>query len=89
MSAALAKVGGTLVLLMGVNHLPRIVARLIEAGLAPETPATSIEWGTTDHQVVVKATLATIAERASALNPPTITVIGAVAGLDLDWFKPR
>ncbi len=86
--AALAKVGGTLVLLMGVNHLPRIVTRLLEAGLAPSTPATSIEWGTTAHQVVVKATLATIPERASALNPPTITVIGAVAGLDLDWFQP-
>jgi len=84
--AALAKVGGTLVLLMGINHLPKIVARLLDAGLAPETPATSIEWGATERQRVIRGTLATIVELAADLKPPTITVIGAVAGLNLDWF---
>ncbi len=83
---ALVKLGGTLVFLMGVTHLPRIVERLIAAGLAPETPAVSIEWGTTDHQRVVRATLQTIAEHAANLQSPTTTVIGAVAGLDLAWF---
>ena len=46
--AALVKLGGTLVLLMGVSHLPHIVAHLLDAGLAPDTPAVSIEWGTTE-----------------------------------------
>ncbi|MFN8447456.1 MAG: uroporphyrinogen-III C-methyltransferase [Anaerolineae bacterium] len=86
---ALVRLGGTLVLLMGVTHLPEIVARLLAAGLAPETPATSIEWGTTERQKVVAATVADIAERAAALQPPTITVIGAVAGLGLEWFEPQ
>ncbi len=69
--AALAKMTetGTLVLLMGVSHLPEIVARLLDAGLAPETPAASIESGTTERQRVVEATLATIA--ASARHAPT------------------
>lgn len=85
---ALAKLGGTLVLLMGVSHLPQIAAKLLAAGLAANTPATSIERGTTESQQVVRGTLATIAERAADLKPPTITVIGAVAGLKLDWFAP-
>ncbi len=79
---ALVKLGGTLVLLMGVCHLPRIVDHLLAAGLAPETPAVCVEWGTTDHQRTVRATVATIADRAADLQPPATTVIGAVAGLD-------
>lgn len=86
--AALVRLGGTLVLLMGMAHLPQIVTRLLDAGLAPETPAASIEWGTTERQRVIEATVATIVERAAALQPPTITVIGAVAGLGLNWFEP-
>ncbi|HVU10366.1 MAG TPA: uroporphyrinogen-III C-methyltransferase [Phototrophicaceae bacterium] len=85
---ALAKLGGTLVLLMGMNHLPQIVARLLDAGLAPDMPAASIEWGTTNRQRVIKATLATIVEQAADLQPPTTTIIGAVAALGLDWFDP-
>ncbi len=77
-----------IVLLMGINHLPRIVAHLLGAGLAPETPTTSIEWGTTERQRVVRATVATAVSEAADLKPPTITVIGAVAGLDLSWFSP-
>jgi siroheme synthase len=86
---ALVRLGGTLVLLMGVHHLPRIVEHLLAAGLAPETPAVTIEWGTTDHQRTVRATVATIAARAAHLQPPATTVIGAVAGLDLAWFMPE
>ncbi|MEP7293348.1 MAG: uroporphyrinogen-III C-methyltransferase, partial [Chloroflexota bacterium] len=85
---ALAKLGGTLVLLMGVSHLPAIITRLLHAGLAPTTPAASIEWGTTHRQRIVRATLATLVAQAADFQPPTISVIGAVAGLDLSWFSP-
>ena len=85
---ALVRLGGTLVLLMGVSHLPRIVAHLLAAGLPPETPAASIEWGTTKRQRSVETTVGTIAERAAHLQSPTTTVIGAVAGLGLHWFEP-
>ena len=84
---ALVKLGGTLVLLMGVSHLPRIIEHLLKAGLAPETPAVSVEWGTTDHQRVVEATAATIVACTADLQSPTTTVIGAVAGLGLHWFN--
>jgi len=86
--AALVKLGGTLVLLMGISHLPRIVEHLLAGGLAPDTPAVSVEWGTTDHQRTISATAATIAERAADLQSPTTTIIGAVAGLNLHWFIP-
>lgn len=88
--AALAKVD-TLVALMGAYHLPKITEKLIEAGRAPTTPAACIEWGTTAHQRVVTATLATIAQAAAEADfkPPSITVIGEVVALrdaGMRWF---
>ena len=88
---ALARVGGTLIIMMGVAALPRVTQRLRDGGLAPHTPATVIEQGTTAQQRVVEGTLADIAERAAAadIRPPAITVIGAVAALraSLAWFE--
>ena len=67
--AALVKLGGTLVLLMGVSHLPRIIERLLRAGLAPETPAVSMRVGN-DRSTSgwSRRPLATIAERAADLQ---------------------
>lgn len=88
--AALARVG-TLVLLMGVKHLPNITEKLLAHGLAPDTPAVAIEWAATTRQRVVEATAATIAEQVAlaGLETPVTTVIGAVAGLGLRWFDPK
>ena len=36
---ALARIGGTLVILMGVTHWNEIARRLVAGGLAPDTPA--------------------------------------------------
>jgi uroporphyrin-III C-methyltransferase len=85
---------GTLVLLMGVSHLPDISAELIANGVDGDAPALCIEWGTTPRQRVVEGTLATIVEVATSasLVPPTITVIGEVVrlrGMGLDWFNPE
>jgi uroporphyrin-III C-methyltransferase len=82
---------GTLVLLMGVGHLPAITARLIAAGRHPATPAAAIHAGTTGQQVVVTGTLADIAHRARELPPPATIVIGQVVRLreHLEWFTPR
>ena len=88
---ALARVGGTLIIMMGVAALPRVTQRLRDGGLAPHTLAAVIEQGTTAQQRVVEGTLADIAERAAAANirPPAITVVGAVAALraSLTWFE--
>jgi uroporphyrinogen III methyltransferase/synthase len=84
---ALARVGGTIVVLMGVAHRDRIAARLMAGGLAPDTPALSVLWGTRPDQETVRTTLGGLA--AAAIVPPATIVIGAAAGLALDWFERR
>jgi uroporphyrin-III C-methyltransferase len=79
---------GTLVVLMGLAELPAIASRLRELGKPAGTPVAVISRGTTSQQVVVRGTLADIAERASALTSPATIVIGTVARLadQLAWF---
>jgi uroporphyrin-III C-methyltransferase len=87
---ALAKTGGTLVILMGVEALSQITQRLLDGGLSPDTAAAVIQQGTMLEQRVVKGTLSNIAPRATAarIQSPAITVVGAVVALSdaLDWF---
>jgi len=82
---------GTLVLLMGVVNLPHIVACLIAAGLAADTPAACIERGTFADQRVVESRLEALPEcvRAAGIHAPATTVIGQVVNLramGLRWF---
>lgn len=87
---ALAKTGGTLVILMGVEALLQITQRLLDGGLAPDTAAAVIQQGTMPQQRVVKGTLSNIAQRAIAtrIQSPAIIVIGAVVAFSdaLNWF---
>jgi uroporphyrin-III C-methyltransferase len=76
---ALASAGTTLVVLMGVATLAAITAELISHGLPGTTPAAVVARGGHSDQEVVTGTLATIAAQASAIAPPAITIIGAVA----------
>lgn len=77
---ALAQLGGTIVVLMGVQMLDTFTCQLREAGLPPNLPAAVIQEGTTPRQRIVIGTLADIAERALAANltAPATTVIGKV-----------
>jgi len=84
---AVARVGGTIVILMGVGRIRQITDRLLAAGRAPDTPAAAVIWGTRPEQRTVRATLATLADQD--LESPATIVIGAVAGLDLAWFDRR
>lgn len=84
---AVARLGGTIVVLMGVGRIRRIADRLLAGGLAPETPATAVRWGTRPEQRTIRATLATIADEP--LASPSVIVIGRVAGLDLSWFESQ
>jgi len=84
---AVARVGGTIVVLMGVARIAQIAERLIVGGRAPDTPVASITWGTRPQQTTVRATLATIG--AQALEAPATIVIGEVAAQDLSWFERR
>ena len=80
---ALAKLGGTIVILMGVKQLGAITQRLIENGLDEHTPAAVIEWGTLPRQRTLLGTVASIAAiaRDHDIQPPAITVIGEVVRL--------
>lgn len=84
---AVARLGGTIVVLMGIGRLPKIVSRLISGGLDPDTPAAVIQWGTRAEQRTVRATLATLTDHH--LEPPSTIVIGKVAAMNLDWFESR
>jgi uroporphyrinogen III methyltransferase/synthase len=84
---AVARVGGTIVVLMGVATRAAIAERLIEGGLAPDTPVTAVRWGTRPEQESVRTSLAGLG--TVALDAPATIVIGAVAGLDLRWFEAR
>ena len=84
---ALARVGGTLVILMGVTHWTEIARRLVSGGLAPDTPTAAITWGTRADQQTVRATLGTLGDHA--LTAPATIVVGAVAAEHLDWFERR
>jgi uroporphyrinogen III methyltransferase / synthase len=84
---AIARVGGTIVVLMGVGRIRRIAEELIDGGLPPETPAAAVRWGTRPEQTTIRATLGTIADQP--LEPPSVIVVGHVAGIDLDWFESK
>jgi uroporphyrinogen III methyltransferase/synthase len=84
---ALAKVGGTLVILMGAGRIADIAARLIEGGRAPDTPVAAVRNGTRPDQVTVRATLASVAD--AGIKAPSAIVVGDVAALDLAWFEQR
>ena len=88
---ALAAFPGTLVLYMGVRRLPEIAARLIEAGRSADEPAAVVERGTLPDQRTVTGPLREIAETASGVRPPAVTLIGPVARLrdGLDWIERR
>ncbi len=77
--AALARVGGTLVILMGMTTRAAIAAALVAGGRPPDTPVAVIERGTTASQRVARTTLADLAD--VDLGPPAVIVVGPVAAL--------
>ncbi|MER5771228.1 uroporphyrinogen-III C-methyltransferase [Streptomyces sp. NPDC001985] len=77
---ALARLRGTLVVLMGVDKIGAIARTLVANGRAPHTPVALIQEGTTAAQRRVDATLATVADTvvAEEVRPPAVIVIGEV-----------
>jgi len=82
---------GTIVFLMGVEHLPELVAQLVAHGRALDTPAALIQEGSTQNQVVVTGTLENIVEQAQGIRPPAVFVVGEVVRLreQINWFVPE
>ncbi|MFI6045699.1 uroporphyrinogen-III C-methyltransferase [Nocardia sp. NPDC051321] len=78
---ALARLRGTIVLMMAVERIEQFATVLIENGRPATTPATVIQEGTMRTQRVVRAALGTVAARVKAegIRPPAIVVIGPTA----------
>lgn len=90
---ALAKLGGTQVMLMGVERIEVIAQQMREAGVRPDLPVALVRWGTTGRQEVIRGTLQDIARQVAEKNfaPPAIAIFGEVVSLgkELAWQKAR
>lgn len=78
---ALARLTGTLVLLMAVERIEKFAAALLDGGRPGKTPVLVVQHGTTAAERVLRSTLSEVAERirAEGIRPPAVIVIGPVA----------
>ena len=89
--AALARLGTTLVVLMGASRAAAIAKRLLDAGMDPATPVAAIQSATTVAQRPLRARLADFTDPDLHLSvaAPAVLVIGTVADLDLTHGSAR
>jgi uroporphyrin-III C-methyltransferase / precorrin-2 dehydrogenase / sirohydrochlorin ferrochelatase len=80
---ALARLRGTLVLLMAVERIAEFAQVLIAGGREPITPVAVIADGTRPSQRTLQTTLATVAADIAhhGIRPPAVIVIGDVVAL--------
>lgn len=80
---ALVRLGGTLVVLMGVTRLAALADGLVAAGADPATPAAVVERGWSTEQRTTRADLSSLAGACAArgVASPAVVVVGAVAAL--------
>lgn len=90
---ALARSASTLVFYMGMKNLPDISRKLVKAGMAPDTPAALVRWGTTPKHRSLVSTLTKLPEEAlrHGFSAPSLIIVGSVVTLrdGLDWFEQR
>ncbi|MSU36391.1 MAG: uroporphyrinogen-III C-methyltransferase [Pedosphaera sp.] len=91
--AAIARVPGTKVIMMGVERIRTITQELVTHGLPATTPVAMIRNGTTNDQKTLVGTVGTIADLVEArkFSAPAVTIIGDVVSLrkKLNWFEGR
>ena len=80
---ALARLRGTLVLLMAVQNAPAIAAALVDGGRAASTPVAVVVEGTMPEERTVLSTLGTLEADLTtyAVTPPAIIVVGDVVAV--------
>ncbi|MBB1242850.1 uroporphyrinogen-III C-methyltransferase [Streptomyces durbertensis] len=83
--AALARLRGTLVVLMGVERITAIAKALVDHGRDGDTPVAVIQEGTTAAERRLDATLATVGDAVAreGIRPPAVIVIGDVVSVGL------
>ena len=91
--AALAKLGGTQVMLMGVERLGAVTREMLKQGVREDLPVALVRWATTGRQETLTGTLQDIAQRAiaSGFEAPAVAVFGNVVALreNLNWYENR
>ena len=82
--AALGRLRGTVVVLMGVDTAPAIAAALVEHGRPADTPVAIVSDGSTPAQRTVRTTLAGLPRAVAdeGIRPPAVWVVGEVVDLD-------
>ncbi len=88
---ALARLRGTLVVLMGVDTAPAIAAALVEHGRSADTPVAVVSDGSTPTQQIVRTTLAGLAQALTdeGIRPPAVWVVGEVVRLAAEVGSSR
>jgi uroporphyrinogen III methyltransferase/synthase len=91
--AALAKLGGTQVMMMGVERLGSITREMLKQGVRSDLPVALVRAATTGQQKTLTGTLSDIAQKAVAndFKAPAVAVFGDVVALrdDLNWYEKR
>jgi uroporphyrinogen III methyltransferase / synthase len=91
--AVLAKLGGTQVMLMGVERIGAIAHEMMANGVPKDLPVALIRWATTERQRTLVGTLENIAQKVAAegFAAPAIAVFGEVVNMrdELNWFEDR
>jgi len=91
--AALARLGGTQVMLMGVERLGAITREMLKQGAREDLPVALVRWATTGRQETLTGTLQDIAQQAIAngFAAPAVAVFGEVVALreSLNWYENR
>jgi uroporphyrin-III C-methyltransferase len=77
----LARTPGTLVVFMGLSHLPAIVAGLLAAGKDTRTPAAVVSKGTRTDGRSVSGMLGELPELVDGLVSPALLVVGDVVAV--------
>jgi uroporphyrinogen III methyltransferase / synthase len=91
--AALAKLGGTQVMLMGIDRIEAIAREMLANGMRSDLPVALIRWATTGRQETLVGNLKDIAQRVAETGfaAPAVAVFGDVVALrnELNWFEDR
>ncbi|MCF6379497.1 uroporphyrinogen-III C-methyltransferase [Nocardioides KLBMP 9356] len=88
---AVARMRGTVVLLMAVDNAPAIATALVDGGRAADTPVAVIVDGTMPTERTVLTTLGSLADDlvAHVVRPPAIIVVGDVVAVARPAHFPR
>jgi uroporphyrin-III C-methyltransferase / precorrin-2 dehydrogenase / sirohydrochlorin ferrochelatase len=80
---ALARLRGTLVLLMAIDNLGAITRTLVEHGRSEDTPVAVVQEGTMPGERTLFSTLHKVADEVGeqGIRPPAVVVVGDVVGV--------